>query len=155
MRDQKIKSSAIGNVEVFQPEAETMICFPSNERAVFIASPEYSASVTPLLKNALDWISRVREKGDPTYAAFKNRVFAIASASPGSTGGLRSLMALRQILELGWGLHGEQRLSHFLVWQSVYSELVFADELWPDFSREACERCLEEFATRNRRFGGR
>jgi NAD(P)H-dependent FMN reductase len=70
---------------------------------VFITSPEYSASVTPLLKNALDWISRVREKGDPTYAAFKNRVFAIASASPGSAGGLRSLMALRQILELGCG----------------------------------------------------
>src|SRR5579884_230810 len=70
---------------------------------VFITSPEYSASVTPLLKNALDWVSRVRERGDPTYAAFKNRVFAIASASPGATGGLRSLMALRQILELGCG----------------------------------------------------
>ena len=71
--------------------------------AVFIASPEYSASVTPLLKNAIDWVSRVREKGDPTYAAFKNRVFAIAAASSGQHGGLRSLMALRQILELGCG----------------------------------------------------
>ncbi len=70
---------------------------------VFIASPEYSASVTPLLKNAIDWISRVREHGDPTYAAFKSRVFAIASASPGRAGGLHSLMALRQILELGCG----------------------------------------------------
>jgi NAD(P)H-dependent FMN reductase len=70
---------------------------------VFIASPEYSASVTPLLKNAIDWVSRVRERGDPTYAAFKNRVFAVASASPGRIGGLRSLMALRQILELGCG----------------------------------------------------
>jgi chromate reductase len=70
---------------------------------VFIASPEYSASVTPILKNAIDWISRVRERGDPTYAAFKGRVFAISSASPGRAGGLRSLMALRQILELGCG----------------------------------------------------
>ena len=70
---------------------------------VFITSPEYSASVTPLLKNAIDWVSRVRERGDPTYAAFKGRVFAIASASPGRAGGLRSLMALRQILELGCG----------------------------------------------------
>jgi chromate reductase len=70
---------------------------------VFIASPEYSASVTPLLKNAIDWVSRVRERGDPTYAAFKGRVFAIASASPGRAGGLRSLIALRQILELGCG----------------------------------------------------
>ena len=72
-------------------------------RGVFIASPEYSASVTPLLKNAIDWVSRVRERGDPTYAAFKGRVFAISSASPDRAGGLRSLMALRQILELGCG----------------------------------------------------
>src|SRR5471032_3061690 len=72
-------------------------------QGVFIASPEYSASVTPLLKNAIDWVSRVRERGDPSYAAFKGRVFAISSASPGRSGGLRSLMALRQILELGCG----------------------------------------------------
>jgi NAD(P)H-dependent FMN reductase len=70
---------------------------------VFIASPEYSASVTPILKNAIDWVSRVRERGDPAYAAFKGRVFAISSASPGRSGGLCSLMALRQILELGCG----------------------------------------------------
>jgi len=72
-------------------------------QGVFIASPEYSASVAPMLKNALDWVSRVRERGDPTYAAFKNRVFAIGSASPHALGGARSLMALRQILELGCG----------------------------------------------------
>ena len=70
---------------------------------IFITSPEYSASVTPLLKNAIDWISRVREGSEPTYAAFKGRVFAISAASPGSGGGLRSLIALRQILELGCG----------------------------------------------------
>jgi chromate reductase len=70
---------------------------------VFIASAEYSASVTPILKNAIDWVSRVREKGDPSYAAFKNRVFAVSAASVGSTGGLRSIMALRQVLELGCG----------------------------------------------------
>jgi len=70
---------------------------------VFIASAEYSASVTPLLKNAIDWVSRVRERGDPTYAAFKGRVFAISAASVGPAGGLHSLMALRQILELGCG----------------------------------------------------
>ena len=70
---------------------------------VFITSPEYSASVTPLLKNAIDWVSRVREGGEPTYAAFKNRVFAIGSATDSGSGGLRSLIALRQILELGCG----------------------------------------------------
>ncbi len=72
-------------------------------QGVFIASPEYSASVTPLLKNTIDWVSRVRERGDPTYAAFKGRVFAVSAASPGALGGARSLIALRQILELGCG----------------------------------------------------
>jgi NAD(P)H-dependent FMN reductase len=72
-------------------------------RGVFITSPEYSASVTSLLKNAIDWVSRVRERGEPTYAAFKGRVFALSSATSGGGGGIRSLMALRQILELGCG----------------------------------------------------
>jgi NAD(P)H-dependent FMN reductase len=70
---------------------------------VFIVSPEYSASVAPLLKNAIDWVSRVRERGDPAYAAFKGRVFAIASASPAAAGGLHALIALRQVLEIGCG----------------------------------------------------
>jgi undecaprenyl diphosphate synthase len=50
---------------------------------------------------------------------------------------------------------GEQRLSNYLLWQTAYSELVFRDELWPDFTREAFEASLEEFASRRRRFGGR
>jgi undecaprenyl diphosphate synthase len=50
---------------------------------------------------------------------------------------------------------GEQRLSNYLMWQSAYSELVFRDELWPDFTREAFEASLAEFAERRRRFGGR
>ena len=50
---------------------------------------------------------------------------------------------------------GERRLSNYLLWQSAYSELVFREELWPDFSREALEECLAEFSERRRRFGGR
>jgi len=50
---------------------------------------------------------------------------------------------------------GELRLSNFLLWQSAYSELVFRDELWPDFTREAFEASLQEYAARARRFGGR
>jgi undecaprenyl diphosphate synthase len=50
---------------------------------------------------------------------------------------------------------GEQRLSNYLLWQSAYSELVFRDELWPDFSRQALEESLAEFEARGRRFGGR
>ena len=50
---------------------------------------------------------------------------------------------------------GERRLSNYLMWQSAYSELVFRDELWPDFTTECFEECLEEYAGRLRRFGGR
>jgi undecaprenyl diphosphate synthase len=50
---------------------------------------------------------------------------------------------------------GEQRLSNYLLWQSAYAELVFADELWPDFGREAFRAALDEYASRRRRFGGR
>jgi undecaprenyl diphosphate synthase len=50
---------------------------------------------------------------------------------------------------------GERRLSNYLLWQSAYSELIFRDEMWPDFSREALEECLAEYAARRRRFGGR
>ncbi len=50
---------------------------------------------------------------------------------------------------------GERRLSNYLLWQSAYSELVFRDELWPDFTREALEQSLAEFSRRRRRFGRR
>ena len=50
---------------------------------------------------------------------------------------------------------GERRISNFLLWQCAYSELVFSDALWPDFSREAFEAALAEYETRRRRFGGR
>jgi undecaprenyl diphosphate synthase len=49
----------------------------------------------------------------------------------------------------------EQRLSNYLLWQSAYSELVFREELWPDFDRRAFEQSLAESKARDRRFGGR
>jgi chromate reductase, NAD(P)H dehydrogenase (quinone) len=70
---------------------------------IFIASPEYNASITPLLKNTLDWVSRVREAGEQPRAAFRDRVFALGAASNGTYGGYRSLIALRHVLELGCG----------------------------------------------------
>lgn len=68
---------------------------------VFIASPEYNASITPLLKNAIDWISAVREGDEPFLAAYQDRIFALGAASPGLSGGMHSLIALRQVLAVG------------------------------------------------------
>ena len=50
---------------------------------------------------------------------------------------------------------GEQRLSNFLLWESAYSELYFSDRMWPDFDREELERALDDYASRQYRFGGR
>ena len=49
---------------------------------------------------------------------------------------------------------GEQRTSNFLLWQSAYSEYVFMDVLWPDFTTGDLDRAIEEYHRRNRRFGG-
>jgi chromate reductase len=70
---------------------------------VFIVTPEYNASVPPLVKNTIDWISRLRDRGEAPLAVFKRRAFALGSASPGGFGGMRSLLALRQVLEIGCG----------------------------------------------------
>ncbi|HEU5017032.1 MAG TPA: NAD(P)H-dependent oxidoreductase [Pseudolabrys sp.] len=72
-------------------------------QGVFIAAGEYSASVTPLLKNAIDWVSHVREGGGPAGAVFRNRVFAIGNCAISRSGGPFALLALRQILEVGCG----------------------------------------------------
>jgi chromate reductase len=72
-------------------------------QGIFIASPEYNASIAPLLKNTLDWISRVREGREVPLAAYKDRVFALGGASNGRYGAMRSLLALRHVLEIGCG----------------------------------------------------
>ena len=50
---------------------------------------------------------------------------------------------------------GECRLSNFLLWEASYSEFVFSDVLWPDFTPEEYEKCIAEYQSRDRRFGGR
>lgn len=96
---------------IYDRDSEVREGIPENARklkalflvhdGIFIAAPEYNASITPLLKNTLDWVSRVREEGEPALHVFKTRVFAIGSASPGRFGGVRGLITLRQVLAVG------------------------------------------------------
>lgn len=79
-----------------EPAKRLAAQFQAHE-AVLLVSPEYNAGVSPLLKNTIDWISRIG------VAAFRDRVFGLAAASTGQYGGLRGLMALRQSLEIGLG----------------------------------------------------
>jgi NAD(P)H-dependent FMN reductase len=65
---------------------------------LLIASPEYNSSITGVLKNAIDWASREESDDEPPLVAFRGKVAALMSASPGALGGLRGLIHLRAIL---------------------------------------------------------
>ncbi len=69
-------------------------------QGIYIASPEYNASMPPLLKNAIDWVSRAKE---PLGNPYKQCTFALGATSNGRFGGYRGLYHLRQSLELGLG----------------------------------------------------
>jgi NAD(P)H-dependent FMN reductase len=70
----------------------------SAHHGVLIVTPEYNSSVPPLVKNAIDWVSRVQDAHETRGQIFRQRAFAIAAASEGRLGGTRCLAALRLIL---------------------------------------------------------
>jgi NAD(P)H-dependent FMN reductase len=65
---------------------------------VLVVTPEYNSSVPPLIKNAIDWVTRVQDAHETRGQVFRERVFAIAAASESRLGGTRALAALRLIL---------------------------------------------------------
>lgn len=67
-------------------------------QALLLACPEYNSSITPLLKNTLDWISRPESRDEPSLAAYRGKTAALVSASPGALGGLRGLVTVRSML---------------------------------------------------------
>ena len=70
----------------------------SAHHGVLIVTPEYNSSVPPLVKNTIDWVSRVQDGQETRGQVFRERAFAIAAASEGRLGGTRALAALRLIL---------------------------------------------------------
>lgn len=93
---------------IFDQDLEARAGLPDNAKTLknlllthaglLIASPEYNSSITAVLKNAIDWASRLDPPGSPNLACFTGKVAAIMSASPGALGGLRGLVHLRSIL---------------------------------------------------------
>ena len=70
----------------------------SVHHGVLIVTPEYNSSVPPLVKNTIDWITRVQDPHETRGQVFRDRVFAVAAASESRLGGTRALAALRLIL---------------------------------------------------------
>jgi NAD(P)H-dependent FMN reductase len=67
-------------------------------QGLLIAAPEYNSSITPALKNAIDWASRAGSGDEPALVAFRGKTAALLAASPGALGGLRGLVTLRSLL---------------------------------------------------------
>ncbi|BCU76127.1 NAD(P)H-dependent oxidoreductase [Luteolibacter sp. LG18] len=67
-------------------------------QAIVLACPEYNSSITPLLKNTLDWVSRSETDEEPSLAAYRGKVAGLLSASPGGFGGMRGLVTVRSML---------------------------------------------------------
>ena len=91
---------------------------------VLIVTPEYNASVPPLLKNAIDWVSRVQDTHENRGQVFRGRAFAVAAASNNRLGGARALAALRLILSACQALVVPNQLA-----------LAFADDAYDDRDR--------------------
>ena len=70
----------------------------SDHDGLLIASPEYNSSMSALLKNSLDWISRPHEENEAPLIAFRGKVAALSAVSPGGLGGVRGLVPLRMML---------------------------------------------------------
>jgi chromate reductase, NAD(P)H dehydrogenase (quinone) len=89
-----------GDVEAAEGLPENVVKLKAMMQAhqgFLIACPEYNGSITPLLKNAIDWASRPAP-GEASLACFKDKVAVLMSASPGGLGGLRGLVHVRAIL---------------------------------------------------------
>ena len=79
------------------PNATKLYELMKEHQGLLLACPEYNSSITGVLKNTIDWVSRPRI-GEPPLAAFTGKVSALMSASPGAHGGLRGLVHVRSIL---------------------------------------------------------
>jgi chromate reductase len=96
----------------------------ATHHGTLIVTPEYNAAIPPLLKNAIDWISRVQEASESRGEVFRKRPFAIAAASEGRLGGARALASLRLILTACQALVIPNQLA-----------LPFADQAYDDLDR--------------------
>lgn len=120
--------------------------------------------VAPALLEQMDWAEAETAANDriTLFVAFNygGRAEILDAAARYGGGGeeaFRSLLYAPEMHDpdLLIRTSGEERISNYLLWQTAYSEFVVADELWPDFSREAFRAALDEFERRQRRFGRR
>jgi len=143
-------------------DAETPELDREGVRMRFIGRRE---GVPPALVERMEWAERITATNDriTLFVAFNygGRAEIVDAArrlgNGGDEGDFGRLLYAPEMNDpdLLIRTSGERRLSNFLLWQCAYSELVFSETLWPDFSRADLEAALTEFSARRRRFGAR
>ena len=144
---QGVRLQLIGDHQAFGPQLVERLeravkRTAANDRLTLVVALSYGARSE--ITSAARKLADRAKAGDLDPSAIDESMFA----SQLTTVGLPEL-------DLMIRTSGEKRLSNFLLWQAAYAELIFTDTLWPDFNEDALKAALEEFAGRQRRFGGR
>lgn len=108
--------------------------------ALVFCSPEYNSSVTPLMKNIIDWVSRAESDDEPPLAAYQGKVAGLLAASPGGFGGMRGLVHLRSIL----GNIGVLVIPKQFALAGAYGKFNDSGELTDDKSRSQVESVMKQ-----------
>ena len=145
--DERVKLRLIGDYRAFGPEMSRLLekaveKTANNDRLTLVVALNYG-SRSEIVKAAASLARKAKEG-----AIALEGIDEAALAADLSTAGLPELDLLIRT-------SGEVRLSNFLLWQSAYAELLFTPVLWPDFDEAAFNDALEQYASRQRRFGGR
>lgn len=127
-----------------QPDAAKKLhALFADHEGIFIAGPEYNAGLTPLAKNTIDWVSRV------DISVYRTRAFALGAASEGRLGGYRSLMATRQVLELGCGAFVQPEIISVFNASKAWTE---SGELADASAQRSARRAVEALVAHARRY---
>ena len=145
MEKNRVRICFFGDLSRLSPELQQMCLRAQNESKDYDVQVNFCFNyggrleiVQAAQQFAREVANGVRQPEELTEALFENYLYSADVPDP----------------ELIIRPSGEQRTSNFLLWQSAYSEYVFMDVLWPDFSAKDLEAAIEEYHRRNRRFGG-
>jgi len=133
-QDVEAKGSPAGLVELRQQFLD--------HDALLIASPEYNSSITPLLKNTIDWVSRSTDDLPP-LAAYQNKVAGLIAAAPGALGGLRGLVHVRAILQNINVMVVPQQFALSKAFEAFNNDVSLNDEKQNQFLKSVCESLVQ------------
>ena len=122
-------------------------------KAITAAEARTSGGRKLRLRVAIDYSSR-EAIVEAAMEAISTKHFPLSGSSGTLKSKVEQMLGANEDVDLLIRTGGEKRLSDFLLWESAYAELVFIDQLWPEFNRSDFANAIEEFSKRERRYGG-